>query len=184
MLYLELCRITRTQQKVLKTEKHSTSVKPRTTSNQSILLTWQPDYCARSAPSQQFSPIPGSLSSPVVQGTQLSEVTICGVACQTLFAFHIRRIWVSLFDFMRGAQVDDIAVTCYTAFLYSALTPTGRTGDSCLLWGGGTHDMVYLRLLTTATRSNVSMCLSGQVWWRLTYQPFHKWYKSLPSQKL
>jgi hypothetical protein len=37
---------------------------------------------------------------------------------------------------MRGAQADDIAVTCYMAFMYAALHPWGRTGDSCLLWGG------------------------------------------------
>jgi hypothetical protein len=191
MLYLELCRITWTKKKVLKNENHSTRVKPRTTSNQSILLTWQPAAGSRTnVPAQHLANnsrrSQALLPSPVAQCTQPSEVTLCGVACEMLFAFHAS-ILVTLRDSMLGAQADDIAVTRYMAFMYSALTLTGRTGDSCLLWGGGgrwQNAMVYRRLLTTATRSNVSVCLSGQVWWRLTYQLFHRWYKSLHSQTI
>jgi len=62
------------------------------------------------------------------------------VACEVLYAFRVS-ILITLLDLMGGAQADDNAVTCYMAFMYSALTLTGRTGDSCLLWGDERHGL-------------------------------------------
>lgn len=180
-MYLELCRITWTQQNVLKTVKHSTSVKPRTTLNQSILLTWQPDYCACSTPSQQFSPIPGSLVLSRGPGHPkvINDTLRCGVWNAVCFSYK----YLSFFARFnaRGTNRRHCSHVLYGLHVLSS-HPQGKD-LGFLFIVRGKHDRVYLRLLTTATRSNVSMCLSGQAWWRLTYQLFHKWYKSLPSQK-
>jgi hypothetical protein len=182
MMCLELCRITWTQQKVLKTEKHSTCVKPRTKLNQIILITWQPDYHACTAARQQFSPIPGSLVLSRCPGhpTVRSDTWQCAVWKVVCFSYKY-------LSFLVRFNAKSTRRRRCSHVLYGLLVPSSHpqgTDRGFLFIVGGTHDMVYLRLLTTATRSNVSMCLSAQVWWRLTHQLFHKWYKSLPSQKL
>ena len=181
MLYLKLCRTTRTQCRC-----------------QSHIQHWRKTFCYPDSRTNVRAQHPGNsrllnnsrrseafLASPLSLGAQPSEVTRSAVACEMLFAFHIR-IWFSLLDLMRGAQ--RYSYVLYDIHVLSCHTP--RDGQGLLVYCGretrhGLPDSTKNSARSLwVSRSNVSMFLSGHVWWLLTYQSFHKGYNSLFTQQL